>query len=73
MRSHSCGYINQVHEASAKQVAQRVGVVGQDYLRHLGLRIANRPWRKMLLIAVGVYIGHLVESPANYIGDKISG
>src|ERR1700722_1236307 len=35
------GEVNEVHEAAAKQVAERVGVVREDDLSHLGLRAGN--------------------------------
>ena len=35
--SHGAGEIDKVHQTSAEKIAQRVGVVGQDDLGHLGL------------------------------------
>jgi hypothetical protein len=34
---HGAGHIDEVHQPSAQQIAQRVGVVGQDEFSHLGL------------------------------------
>jgi hypothetical protein len=34
-----------VHQASAKQVAQRIGVIGQDDFGHLRLRFVHRARR----------------------------
>src|SRR5579872_37903 len=42
MRCHSSRKVDPVHQASAKQRAERVGVVGKNNLSHLGLRIAHR-------------------------------
>ena len=53
VRGEGSGYVNQVHEASAEQIAQRICVIGQNHLCHLRLRISDRPWR-VVLIAVCV-------------------
>src|SRR5579864_2721351 len=42
VRGHGAGEIDPVHQASAEQGGERVGVVGQNDFGHLGLRIANR-------------------------------
>jgi hypothetical protein len=47
---HGAGEIDEVHEASAEQVAQRVGVVGQDDLSHLRLRAGDGAGRRVELI-----------------------
>ena len=38
---HGAGEVDEVHEAAAEQVAQGVGVVGQDDLSHLRLRAGD--------------------------------
>ena len=42
VRSHGAGEIDPVHQTSAEQGRERIGVVGQDDFRHRGLRIADR-------------------------------
>src|SRR3954469_15246609 len=37
VRGHGGGDVDEVHEASAKQIAERIGIVGEDDLRHLRL------------------------------------
>ena len=38
---HGAGQVDEVHQASAEQIAERVGVVGQDDLSHLRLRAGD--------------------------------
>jgi hypothetical protein len=35
VRCHGPGYIDQMHQASAQQVTQLIGVIGQYHFRHL--------------------------------------
>src|ERR1700675_3768729 len=39
MRGHGRGHVDPVHKTSADEGIERVGVVGEDDLRHLGLRV----------------------------------
>ena len=39
--------IDEVHEPAAKQVAERVGIVGQDDLSHFGLGAGHGPYRRV--------------------------
>ena len=38
---HGADEVNEVHEAAAEQVAQSIGVVGQDELGHFRLRVGH--------------------------------
>ena len=42
VRRQRASYIDQVHQPSAQQVTQRVGIVWQDNFRHLRLRFMHR-------------------------------
>jgi hypothetical protein len=44
MGGHGAGKIDPMHEPSTQQGSQRVGVVGQNNLGHLGLRVSDRAW-----------------------------
>jgi len=46
MTGESSGDIDQMHEASAEQIAQRIGVVRKDNFHHLRLRFAHRARQK---------------------------
>ncbi len=59
MRGHGAGQIDPVHEASAEQGAERIGVVRQDDFGHLGLRIADRAGHQRI-VCHGVILSRLV-------------
>jgi len=42
---HGAGQVDEVHQSSAQQVAERVGVVGQDDFGHFRLRIGDQSRR----------------------------
>src|ERR1700759_72524 len=44
---HRAHQVNEVHQAAAQQIAQRVGVVRQDQLRHLAARFGNGTGRQL--------------------------
>src|SRR5258706_11032951 len=50
MSSHGACHIDPVHEASAEESIERIGVVGENDLRHLRLRIAH--WTRTGWVAV---------------------
>ena len=55
VRRHGAGDVDQVHEASAQQVAERVGIVGQYHLCHLRLRFAHRASLGSMAV-IGIHI-----------------
>ena len=46
MRGHGAGQIDPVHQASAQQGGERIGVIRQNDFRHFGLRIPHRAGRQ---------------------------
>ena len=51
MRRHGAGHINPVHQSSAEQGPKRVGVVRQNNLGHLRLRITDGPRHHQVIIS----------------------
>jgi hypothetical protein len=59
---HGAGHIDPVHEASAEQRTQGIGVIGKNNLSHLGLRVADRP-RHLEVFRIS-HVSELGVSPA---------
>jgi hypothetical protein len=56
VRRHGSCYIDQMHQASAQQISELIGVIGQNHFRHLRLRFAHRARLQITVVSVHVNI-----------------
>ena len=51
VRGQGPGYVDEVHESSAEEIAERIGVIGKYDFRHFRLRFTH--WARQMMVAVG--------------------
>lgn len=74
---HSAGNVDQVHQASAQQIAQWIRVVRQYHFGHLRLRFTHRPRCQavtdMLMTILGIrgaHTGWMFDAAGRLLHDK---
>src|SRR6478672_9596871 len=56
VRRHRPGNVDQMHQPSAQQISELIGVIGQNHFRHLRLRFAHRARLQITVVSVHVNI-----------------